>query len=122
LPYLVVVPVDGEGLRGPTAYKIALMLTWIDMWIARVFVVVWVPHVLLYSMGDKLLLNRWADMLFWPSISVCFLLAMISLALLQRSGIRLLKLFYFDEVETRAAVGAFAAKARKWRPPWTSTP
>ena len=115
-------PVDGEGLRGPRAYKIALMLTWIDMWIARVFVVLWVPHVLLYSMGDKLLLNRWADMLFWPFMSVCFVLATISLALLQRSGIRLLKLFYFDEVETRAAVNAFAAKARKWRPPWTSTP
>ena len=108
--------VDGEGLRDASAYKTALSLAWIDMWVARVFLVLWIPHVLLSSM-ESLLLNRLADVLFWVVCSVYALLGTVSLVFLHRSGVRLLNLFNVDEVKDHAAFRAFAKQALKWRRP-----
>jgi hypothetical protein len=87
------------------------------MWVARVFVVLWIPYVVLVAMGKSDLNNRWADVLFWVAVPVCGLLGTVSLVFLHRSGIRLLNLFYFDEVKDHAAVRAFAVSVRKWRRP-----
>jgi hypothetical protein len=111
------VPVDGEGLGDPKAYKMALVLTWIGMWIARVFLVLWLPHLFLSKMESPVL-HRLADVLFWIIWPVCALLTAASLVLLQRSGIRLVSMFHFDEVEDHATIRAFFQKAVRWRRPW----
>jgi hypothetical protein len=101
-------PVDGGGLRDPRAYKIALLLAWTMVWAARIL---WIPlAVYLFLMGP-------AGVLFYVVWSVFMLAAVVTLALLQRSGIRLVSMFYFDEVGDHAAIRAFFAKAMRWRRP-----
>jgi hypothetical protein len=103
------VPVDGEGLRDPQAYKIALVLTWIAGWAGRILFIPIVVYVFVV---------RPVGALFFVVWSVLVLLAVASLVFLQRSGIRLASMFYFDEVEEHARMRAFFAKAMQWRRPW----
>ena len=102
-------PVDGEGLRDPQAYKIALVLTWIAGWAGRILFIPIVVYVFVV---------RPVGALFFVVWSVLMLLAVASLVFLQRSGIRLASMFYFDEVEEHARMRAFFAKAMQWRRPW----